>query len=80
MAVCEVVNDAARLKKVHSGGIWVATSEELVSTRFFLVFSGVPQAFYQRMKDVCRGLREHIGQLREGREKSKTIQNRFEMN
>ena len=44
MAVCEVVNDASRLKKVHNGGIWVATSEELVSTRFFLVFSGVPQA------------------------------------
>lgn len=38
MAVCEVVEDPSRLRKPNSQ-IWVAGEEELVCTRFFLVFS-----------------------------------------
>jgi len=38
MAVCEVVEDPSRLRKPNSQ-IWVASEEELVCTRFFLVFS-----------------------------------------
>ncbi|CAE7438485.1 PARP6 [Symbiodinium sp. CCMP2592] len=38
MAVCEVVEDPSRLRK-PTAHIWVAGEEELVCTRFFLVFS-----------------------------------------
>lgn len=42
MAICEVISDQEKLKKPKNG-IWVATTEELVCTRFFLVFETVPE-------------------------------------
>ncbi|CAE7401267.1 PARP6 [Symbiodinium natans] len=38
MAVCEVIEDPKRLRKPNEQ-IWVASEEELVCTRFFLVFT-----------------------------------------
>lgn len=43
VAVCEVINEPVQLRK-PTAGIWVATKEEIVCTRFFLVFSGCPEA------------------------------------